>query len=562
MTTIPSVTFGIYAAQIKAGSTPTASSIQAFSDITDLKTGNVSWQSYATYEPNFWKLDGNYKFIPPTAVHMGWVSAAQSDGSGNFGTPPVLTVTFGAPYSTNGISIAFFQSGPDYCTHVKIQFYDAGSSLIQSNDYYPTSYLLSTGQAVANFKSIVITFYSTNKPNRYLYVRSLDYGTLVQFTGPDIKAATLTEQVDPSGATLPYNAAEIDIYTTNAALSIVAPTGNYSGLQNRQPLDIYETVDGETIHIGRQYLDTWQNATENDIKFTTLDLLGVLDTISCMGGIWLSPVTATSLLTALLGPIGVPYLLDPTLASVNVSGWIPAGTYRSALQLIAIAIGATVTCSRSGILQIIPNVLAANLTAFSFELSAAEKGSNDQSLTLLPLVTSVEITTHDYISNSTSTQLYNGSLSAGTYTIIFSGPAHDLVVTGATISSSGANYAIIVVATPGTVTLSGQGYTDTTKVVAQVLSGLSSSTPTNTISITDATLVNSSNIATVLAQAFAYYQQRYQQKVTLYANPLAAGASVLIDSLFGSRVAGIAEQLSVDLAGGFVSKATITGVIE
>ena len=64
MTTSPRVQFGLYALELKQDSSPACTDVQEFASIADLKTGNATAKPYATYEPDLWLLDGNYKFLP------------------------------------------------------------------------------------------------------------------------------------------------------------------------------------------------------------------------------------------------------------------------------------------------------------------------------------------------------------------------------------------------------------------------------------------------------------------------------------------------------------------
>ena len=92
--TYPRVSFGLYGLAIKKDSTPAYSgTLQPFSKIADINLSNASAKPYATYEPDFWVLDGNYKLLPAitTAVHVGLMSAEMTDASGNFASPPTLT---------------------------------------------------------------------------------------------------------------------------------------------------------------------------------------------------------------------------------------------------------------------------------------------------------------------------------------------------------------------------------------------------------------------------------------------------------------------------------------
>ncbi|MFM8320996.1 MAG: hypothetical protein ACKOC5_08795, partial [Chloroflexota bacterium] len=127
--TYPQVSFGLYAMEIKGDSSPsTTTPLQPFSKVADLKTDSTTLRPYATWEPDFWLLDGQYKFLPASAnlVHVGLMSLAQSDASGAFAVAPVLTVTFGAVHETDGLVLHFGVQSGDYANWITVDYYDAG----------------------------------------------------------------------------------------------------------------------------------------------------------------------------------------------------------------------------------------------------------------------------------------------------------------------------------------------------------------------------------------------------------------------------------------------------
>jgi hypothetical protein len=561
MKTYPQVSFGLFALDIKADGVPTTTDIQSFSKINDLKNDSSTSLPYATYEPDYWLLDGGYKFLPSntSTVHPGWISNSLSDSSGNFSIAPVLTITFQSTHTVDGITLHFDAYTGDYATSVKISWYNSSNALISEATYSPTSAEFSLNQTISNFKKIVLTFYSTNRPYRYLRVSKIDYGPLIYFGAGDIREAHLVEEIDMLGGEARFNVLELRLHSENSQFSIINPAGYYQYLQQRQPIVVHEWVDNQSLFMGQFYVDTWENKTDKEISFHCVDLLGVLETITYRGGLW-SATSITTLLDAMLAPIGVAYDLDTSLSGATVTGWIPYGTYRRALQQIAFSIGAYVDCSRSGAIRILPTKIASASPNYDATITKAQKGM-DQSLTLRTLVTGVEVTAHKYVSTSTSKQLYNGTLSAGTYEVAFTDPMHDLSVSGATIASSGVNYAILTVAGTGTVTLSGQIYLDTTSIYSVYTGGLSSSTKPNILRVTDATLVTSSNGQAIAQRIYDYNQQRYTQKVKLYAPTIQPGETVLIDSLYGQQIRATVEKMTTDLARGFTSQVVMTGVV-
>lgn len=561
--TYPQVSFGLYALAIKQDSTPACPDLQTFSKIADLRTDNATSKPYITFEPDFWLLDGNYKFLPTNTavVHVGLMSESMSDNYGYFAASPVLTVTFSQIHSTDGITIRFSQLTGDWASSILVQFYDSSDVLIRQDPYSPISWEFSTGQAVDGFKKIVITFYATNKPYRYLRVSGVDYGELIYFTGTDIKSAMVIEEVNPISAEIPIDTLELTLYSSDAQFSIINPTGEYTSLQNRQPLAVYEVVGNDTVFIGQFYLETWENPSDTEVKFSCIDMIGVLDATPYRGGIWLAGITVGDLIQEIMEAISVPYDLDPDLYSIVVKGWIPVCNYREALQQIAFAVGAYVTCSRAGIIQIYKTILASERTSSDYTVTKAQKGK-EQSLTLKTIVTGVEIKAHNYIENTNVTELFNGSLTAGTQTITFEKPMHDLTITGATITTSGANYAIINVATTGTVVLTGQGYTDTLQTYGVYNTALDANVKPNILTVTDATLVNSETVEEVTQRVYDYYQQRYVQNVKLYVPEIEVGKVVLIDTLYNQQIRGTVEKMRLDLSGGFTAKVEMTGVVE
>jgi hypothetical protein len=393
-----------------------------------------------------------------------------------------------------------------------------------------------------------------------LRLTGIDYGRSITFTGSAIKAASVVENTSILSTEVIINTFNLCLYSADAEFSLINPAGDYASLAQRQPLAVYETVGNQTLFIGQYYLDTWENQSDTEIEFSCIDLVGVLDTMTFHGGIWLDAgIALEDLLAAILLPIAIPYDLDSTLYGAVVIGWIPICSYREALQQIAFSVGAYVDCSRDRPLKIYPSPIVSASLDYDSAIIKAEKGAS-QSLALKPAVTGVEITSHDLIEGTGSKKLYDGVLPVGAQEITFSQPMHNLVITGATITESGANYALIDVAVEGAVVLTGLVYVDTRRTYSIYTSGLSISVKPNIVKIEQATLVNLSNAATVTQRVYDYYQQRYLQKVKLFASQVATGDTVLIDALYNKKIRGVVEKMEIDLAMGFTAQCEITGV--
>lgn len=560
--TAPVVSFGLYALTVKQDSSFTCADLQPWSKLSDLKTDNATSLPYVSYEPSFWLLDGGYHFKPAdsTTVHVGLMSLSMSDGAGAFAVAPVLTVDFSTAQSSDGLTLRFAQYSGDWASSVTVDYYDAGAALIRTDTYTPSTWELITGQAVADFKQIVITFTGTNKPYRYLRLEGIDFGTLIYFRADQVKAATVVEEIDPLTGEARYNTLDLRLYSADANFSPLNPQGAYQYLQQYQPIAVHETVGNQTLYIGQFYTDTWDNKSPQQIEFNCIDLLGVLETVTFMGNLYFGTLHIEDVIDSMLSAIHAPYDLDAALYGTTITGWIPICSYRQALQQIAFACGAYLDCSRSGSLKIYkaPDLSTATPSA---TITRAQK-SMSQNVGVKPLVTGVEVTAHNYVVTSTSKQVYNGTLAAGDYTVTFTEPLHTLSISGATITASTYNYATIHVASPGTVILSGQVYLDTQSVYSVTMPALPAGTKPNIKKITDATLVSSANAQAAAQRVYDYYQNRITQKFRMYApTTVEVGDVVLVDTQYGQQIKSIVEKMSLDLCGGMTADCELSGVV-
>jgi hypothetical protein len=558
--TSPRVLFGLYALEVKPDSMLSMSGLQAFSKLDDLRTDSTNPRPYATYEPDFWLLDGGYKFLPvdTSNVHVGVMTTAQSNGSGVFASPPGLTIIFSEEHIIDGLVLRFAQYSNDYANSINVRIWDIGGNLQLNQNYTPTSWEFSVAFDDMLVFQIIILFNSTNKLYRYLRLTAIDYGELIYFEGADIRQASLVEEISMIGTEAPVGTLELLLHSDDAEFSMLNPAGHYTTLEQRQPVTVYEQVDAQTLLMGQYYLNVWKNQSDTEIEFEAVDLLGVLDTIPCVGGMYAS-LSLSGLVSAILTPLFIPYEIDASLSPPPITGWIPYGTCREALQQIACAVGAYLTCARSGSVRILKTKLASEATTWDAEITRADKGS-PQSLELKSLVTGVDVTAHNYIVGTSTEKVYDGTLTVGTHQIVFDRPMTGLSITGATLTVSDVNYATVEVATEGTVTLIGYPYIDTLRIYSMRDTTLSALARQNILKITDATLINNANAQAVAERAYAYHRQRYKQTVRLYAPTVELGNVTKIETLYNQQLLAVIEKMEIDLAGGFVADVEMTGV--
>lgn len=561
MTTSCMVRFGLFALALKAGAQFDTSGMdeQPFSSATDVKKGNTVNAAYITLERNYWLLDGNYHFMPPTNPMVGIMSANQSDASGVFAVVPELLISFVGENSTDGLALRFGEFSGDWCDEITVIFYDSLGAVIRSDTYNPTGVTFSTGQAVDGFQSILIRFISTNKPFRYMRLSGLDFGSIVEFTHADIKTASVLEQINFLSTELPYDTFSLSLYSSDSAFNVVNPTGQYASLKEKQPLDLFVTVDGARFLFGTFYLAKWTNKSRTSIDFSCIDAIGVMESLpDYMGGMYDGESVAVAL-DALFLSAGLIYSIEDYFADTTISGWIPVCNHREALQHIAFSIGAYVTCARAGVVQIKRGTLAADVVTPDYLLPQSVQ-SMEQELTLKSLVTGIQLYSHDYSEDTQVMEAYRGYMTAGAQKVIFDEPLHHLIVTGANIASRGANHVILEVVKDGQVVVSGKKYDVLEQRYAISTAGLDPSVKKNTIVIQSATLVSSEILQPLAERVYAYYMQRHLQTAKILNPETQTGSIVEYEALYDQTLTGTVERMDTDITGGYKANVVIVGV--
>ena len=372
------------------------------------------------------------------------------------------------------------------------------------------------------------------------------------FGSGDLISANILEEVDPISAELRINTLDFVLHNKNSEFSMINPSGIYTLLQERQPLTVHEYLDGVKKNMGTFYLDNWQNETESTIKMGAIDLIGVMDSTDFKGGMYVN-VPAGVIIGEVMESAGISYELDNSLYSIPTSGYIPICTHREALQQIALAIGAIVDCSRSNKVRIYKNS-----TVLSEPIPRNRKLVGHK-LKLKTLVTGVEVTSHNYVASAESVELFKNSLPVGTHEITFNEPVHSLSITGASIVKSGANYAVINVASAGSIVLTGKKYIDNTKIVGVYNAELLAGEKSNVVSAKKATLISDTNALDTAQRLYDYYQKRLQDEGKIILRDEKCGDIVTLDTMHNQQIQGFIEKLGINLTGGFIANSTIVG---
>lgn len=480
------IQYGDVAPEAKENFTPSASEKANFVDLSQLQQYNLNFPNYANpCEYGSVILDSSAVPFPeyPQHENMGLWSSQISRADGTFQTPIILTLESDGQYSSQGFTLTFDTYNNIFCNQLNIKWYRNGE-LLGNEDFVPNSAFYFCKNQVQNYNKVVITFYKLNMPYNRLKLRSIDYGYGTFFYPDELRNVNVIQEIDPISS-------EISINTVDFVLDSKSDM-DYS-FQSKQPLNVY--FNGELK--ATTFVTKSKRKSKSQWEVNSEDYIGQLDKITFMGGIYTSQ-NAAALLGTIFTQAKVPYNISDILSGKNVTGYIPICTCREAIRQICFAIGAVVSTANSDKVNVyeLSNTITQNIS-----LDRIRQGQNFDNG---ERVTEVRLTQHTYKQSNESSELYKASESGAGENILvtFSEPMHSLTISGGTITSSGANYAIITA--NNNCVLSGKKYEDNTVIKTKRNPIVSASDLENAVEITDATLISQSNADIILEKIFNY----------------------------------------------------------
>lgn len=510
-------------------------------------------QKYGTLERDEFRLDGTYTLFPDAPQHedMGLWSLAQTDEAGRFADPPVLTVTFSRPHTSLGITLVFSPSG-DWADDVHLVWYGRTGEILAERDFSPDGVSYFCDCLVKNYYRLVLTFRGTNKPLRFLKLHRVQYGVVENLRGDRLTEASLLEEADPASQTVSVNTLRFGFHA-GRRFDLLDLTGVYAVFQQQQRVRVRQTIDGVTREMGLFYTDIATVQDERVVTIDCIDLVGVLDQTEYLGGLWLEGIPAGQLVHEIMASADADnyYALAPALQDIEIRGYLPICTHREALQQVAFAIGAVVSCARSDRIRLYPP------PATSSSITPHDKVAGHRQ-TQRAFVSGVEVYTHQYVAASDTTELFKADCKAGVELVRLTSPAIGLSCSGASILEAGVNYAKLQVAAARQVVLSGRTYDDQLRLGGSVYAEtMPASARANVQVFEDCTLT--ADPQAVAQGLYNFYQQRIEDTGELFPVAAAAGEAVTVETAGGRTLTGMVESLDIDLLGGGMAKAVIAG---
>ncbi|MHB8077423.1 MAG: hypothetical protein ACYDGZ_27250 [Desulfosporosinus fructosivorans] len=503
---------------------------------------------FATFENNYWKLDGSF-VLPPKASEsgpeVGWWSNDICGSDGIFPVPQVITVQFTQNHSSIGLTI-FFDTLTDECaSDFTIQVYDSLNALINTTTVTGNALAQYTlQQNLSNYRKIVITITKWKTGYRRARVTEVVFGIVEEYIGSKLISAKVLEEIDTNSNQVSSNELMFALDNQDKRFNIMNPTGIYPYLQRKQKLIAHMGIKEPIVEyapMGIYYLSEWKS-DEGALtaSFTARDILDILAQSTYRKGLYQTR-SLYNLAIDVLTDAGITnYLVDAALQAISVTGYIPICKHREALQMIAIAGMAVVYSDRYG------KVIIKQLTSVALtETIGFDNVYNPPQIKLDKLVNKVDVNVNTYTPQASSSQVHKSIITInGTQDvwIEYSDLAQTVsaTVTGGTLNTATyfGNAALLNITAAGSITITATGTVLDKSAAVYELKDVSAPSGEQVLPLkVENTLISGNDIASNVATwILAEVKKRFLYEINWRMNPaLEAGDIVTVQDNFSSN---------------------------
>lgn len=541
--TYPEAEFNFVDVTALADSTAMSASIKDFAEPA-LFLEDIRMKEYGTMELNQFILDGSRAIFPSQgAQDVPYWSDDMSDEEGLFAVTPALEVRFTEAHSSVGITLYFSGDIPET---VVITWYTLYGTWLESAEFHPDGQAYFCSHNVQNYGKLTFAFPATAWPMRYVKMDYIEYGKLWRLSRNNIKSASVYEEIDVTSATLSINTADIEIVDTAGEFSLSEQKGLWGSLQKEQAVHLLEYVDGNPVDCGTFYLDDW-NSQKSLVKFSMIDLIGVIDKTNFYGGKVYNRERAGAIIASIMASCGVhDYYVEDTVAEILLSGWLGIQSHRAALQQVAFACGAVADCSRSSGIRIYrPD----RYVSHTIGLERKFIGSK---ISLDEYISDVSVAYTGYQLADESKQISKNTLPEGISRIEFSAPylAGSVNVSAGVIREAAANYVVVEMEQEGECLISGRKYEAVENIYTASLNWTEAGEVRKVKEYKGCTLLDAEKAKAVAERLLNHYQMRQMVEMRYVNEGEAVGNWCDIAMADGGQATTSIISQTLDLTGG------------
>ena len=320
-----------------------------FSDFDGVFEQKEVQSQYATYENNFWMLDGSMRFLPDAASQYEPVGIVSDN---LFSSSFSVKITFQENIDIAGLTIKFAGNYPSKFSII--------TSDGTSKNYSNSSLNFTTDDRFYNTTSLEIKVTAMSATNNRVRIESILFGNAIVFTDNDIINAESTSTVSQINEDLPEINFTLTIDNNDKRFDYDNKESIINYLRTGQNIFVqmgYDLDDGTTewILLHTLKLSEW-SASDDEASITAVDVLQQFGEGNYHRGDWNEKgitlyVLANRVIADAIGTYSIPkdkFFIDKYLQSVEVRNPIPLVSHKEALQIIANAGRCILTVDRYG----------------------------------------------------------------------------------------------------------------------------------------------------------------------------------------------------------------------
>ena len=362
-----------------------------------------------------------------------------------------------------------------------------------------------------------------------IYLRTVNDSTY-SFTGKKVVSVEPAESVDIMANKLAVDVAEITIEYNRGSgpdirqLPYGTPVWHYIGSTLQR----------------KMYVKTIDRLTKTRYKINAISAIGILDKQYHKGGVY-TGTTVTALLSELISG-AVSYTVDSDVGATKIYGWLPYATKRENLHQILFAENISIIRDTNGDMRF------TFLRAGTPQAIQGGRIFQGASVNYPSVATQIEVTEHsfqyvDTIERVTLIDNADSSPASHKLFVFDTAPVYipSLVASGLTVEESGVNYAIV----SGQGTLTGIPYYDKKSTVTRTQS---SGGQSNTVSVSDITLITGVNSENVADRMLAYYTSRETVQAEVKLNGEKVGGVYSFVDKFGDTVQAYLGKITAKIS--------------
>ena len=359
------ISFGVFdetAAQTAVFSSSRGQPWVDYSSLTDgiypdEDPSNPTLRQFVTGEPDMVRLDGTYRLFPDApGASLGFWSSSLSGDDGAFSTVVVLSCVFdGTGHSSVGVTI-HFGSGSVFKDFVVDWQNSVGGVVSTKQVQGNTKSTVYLSNNVDQYYGLRITCQATDAPCRYARIQEVEFGEKVIYDQASLVSASVVEEVDLSGASVPAGSLQFTALDPGGRLNPVNPDGIYNYLRKGIPINVEFLVGNAYYPGGVYYMDTWEGDNTGTAKFKAIDIIGFRSASKYASAFHgsTSPVGASVIFADIYQTCGLSGSVDTSVGSGTYIGYVPETDMQQALAHACLACGGYAKATRDGRVNILP----------------------------------------------------------------------------------------------------------------------------------------------------------------------------------------------------------------